>query len=558
MKAYQALAQILVAEGVEVVFGLIGGGIDDVVRCLADETKIRYVKVRHEEVAVGMADGYSRATGKIGVAIIDGGPGLANACAPLIAARMSAARLLVVVGGAEHPDRHAYEIVNRHLNQSYDEGPVLDAVVGSWQQYRTPESLSEDVAVCFRHIRLGRGPIALSFHNQEAEMPAGWTYDPKNRSKIDVVLPPPAPADVQAVSAMIRDSKRPLILVGRGAYRADAHDALTALADRAGALLATSLLAKNWFDGDPYCIGVSGGFSTAEAVPILRQADLVVVFGAQLNDYTMGHGQLYKDARFVQVDINSSAFDEYKKIDRAVLGDAKLTAEALLIAMDKIERPDWRGPAMAERIKAIDRWRGLDLDERPGKANERRVVDALDRLAPKDRLLVVDIGLFMGVPAPNITVRSPGDIVFPWQLGRMGVSTHVAAGCAVGRPDRLVTCFVGDGGFMAAVHALDTLRTEKLPMLLVVMDDSGFGAERHIYELRNQKTHVCDYDTPNIVAMAQALGFKAFKVTSGAEMERVLRRNDLRQATTIVHVVMDFAVPATEMDYAIYKSSVPR
>jgi acetolactate synthase-1/2/3 large subunit len=293
-------------------------------------------------------------------------------------------------------------------------------------------------------------------------------------------------------------------------------------------------------------------------VPILRQADLVIAFGAQLNDYTMGHGQLYKDAKFVQVDINPSAFDEYKQVDLAVLGDARLTAEALLTALDRIERPDWRGAAMARRIKAIDRWKGLDLDERPGRANERRVVDALDRLAPKDRLLVVDIGLFMGVPAPNMRVGSPGDIVFPWQLGRMGVATHVAAGCAVGRPDRLVTCFVGDGGFMAAVHALDTLRTEKLPMLLVVMDDGGFGAERHIYELRHQETHVCDYDTPDLVAMAKALGFKAFRVTSGAEMEQVLSRNDLRHSTTIVHVVIDFSVPATEMDYAIYKSSVPR
>ena len=554
MKAFEALGDALVAEGVEVVFGLIGGGVDEIPAYLVAKTKCRFVKVRHEEVAIGMADGYSRATGKIGVAIVDGGPGLANSCAPLIAARMSNSRLIVIVSGTPLPNRHDYLSRNRESNQAYDQPPLLEATVGAWLQYRGAPKLSEDIALAFRHVRLGKGPIALAVHSLGDAMPGDWLYEPAGLSQIDQAFIPPRSQDIAAIAGFIKASRRPVILVGRGAFLSGAHDALAALAERAGALVTTSLLAKNWMDGDPFSVGLSGGFSTLETARILQEADLLVAFGASLNGFTLGHGHLYKDAKIVQVDIDPGQIDEYRSVDLAVVADAKATAETLLIGLDKIERLDWRGPAMASRIAAIDRWKGLDMSEGRGGANNRRVTDALDRLAPKDRLLLVDIGLFMGVPSPNITVQSPADIVFPWQLGRMGVGLHVAAGAALGRPDKLMMAFVGDGGFMAAIHALDTLRTEKIPMLLVVMDDGGFGAERHIFELRGQEdTTVCDYSTPDIVGIAKTLGMKAFKVTSGAQMEQVLRANDLRRSTTLIHVVLDFSIPATEMDRAIYK-----
>ena len=146
-------------------------------------------------------------------------------------------------------------------------------------------------------------------------------------------------------------------------------------------------------------------------------------------------------------------------MDKVVLGDAKAAAQALLMSIDrKIEHPEWRGDAMAKRIKATDRFKDCDMAERPGRANPRRVVDACDRLLPKNRVVLTDIGLFMGVPAAYMTVPTPGDIVFPWQLGRVGCGLPVALGAAVGRPDRVVAAFLGDGGMMAAMNALDTVK----------------------------------------------------------------------------------------------------
>ncbi len=549
MKGYEGLAAALVAEGIEIVFGLIGGNVDELTRILADQRKVKFVPVRHEEVAVGMADGYSRATGKIGVAIVCSGPGLANSCAPMLAARMSKSKLLVIVG--------ANSIRSRHDNMDYDQQSLLEATIGELQPCRAPTTLSEDVALAFRHIRLGRGPVALHFSQATSELPPNWEYNGKNLSRTTPEFIAPRNEDIRDIAERLLRCRRPVLLAGRGSFLAEARAALIELADRSGALLATTLLTKNWLDGDPFNIGLSGGFSTADQSDILSQSDLVVAFGASLNDHTLDHGRLFRNAVFVQVDTTPAAFDDYVHPDKAVLADAKATAQALLMALDRIDRPDWRGPAMATRIRNMDRWRNRDMIERPGCANPRRVIDALDRLAPKDRILVIDIGLFMGVPATYMSVPSPADIIFPWQLGRVGCALPVALGAAVGRSDRLVTVFVGDGGLMASLHSLDTLRAQKLPMLIIVMDDGGFGAERHIFEMKGEQTHVADYDTPDVVALASALSMQGFKVSSSSEMTDLLQNHDLRHSATLIQVIMDRRSQVDEMDAAIYKTLRP-
>lgn len=558
MKASEAIVAALAAEGVDTVFGLIGGGVDLLAAQIADHSQIRFVKVRHEEVAVGMADGYSRATGKVGVALVDSHPGVANASAPMLAARMGGSHVIVLYPYSVGLSRYDYALTNRQLNQNYDQAPLLGATIGAWDLIRSPATLSTDIALAFRRVRQDRGPLALAVTDQDAEMPAGWSYSPKGLSRVDRLTVTPGQDDVAKLAAMLHASKRPVLLAGRGAFRSGAREALIALADRSGALIATTLLAKDWFQNYPYAVGLSGGFSTDDAFAVLRDADLVIAFGASLNDYTMAHGKLYKDARIAQVDISPGAIDEYRQVDLAVIGDAKLTAQMLTTGMERTERPDWHGQAMAKRIAGFNRWRGLDLSERPGGANPRMVVDALDRLVPRERLLCVDIGLFMGVPSPYMTVQSPADIVFPWALGRMGVALPVAAGAAIGRSDRLVTVFVGDGGVMASLNALDTLRSEKIPILIVVMDDGGFGAERRIFQLHGVDASVDDYTTPKLESVAKALGIQAFTVRSAREMEQVLHGRDVRRQTTLIHVIMDRAVPATEMDRAIYNHDAPR
>ena len=206
-------------------------------------------------------------------------------------------------------------------------------------------------------------------------------------------------------------------------------------------------MAREWFAGDPYNLGVSGGFSTAEAAEILKQTDLVVAFGATLNNSTLRHGTLYPAAKLVQIDVDPAAINDLNHVDLGVIADARQMAQALAMAVEPISRPEWRGDAMARRISAIDRWRDRDMTDRPGGANPRGVVKALDKGLPRNRLVLTDIGLFMGVPGAYMTVASPADLILPWQFGRMGGCLSIAMGAAVGRPDQTTVAFLGDGGF---------------------------------------------------------------------------------------------------------------
>jgi thiamine pyrophosphate-dependent acetolactate synthase large subunit-like protein len=320
------------------------------------------------------------------------------------------------------------------------------------------------------------------------------------------------------------------------------------LSERSGALLTTSLFARDWFSDSPYSIGVSGGFAYHESTEIMNECDLLIGFGAGLNASTLAHGNVYKNATIVQVDTNPAALDDHRMMNKIVLGDAKETAQALLLSLKKIERPNWRGKEMAKRIKAIDRFKNRDTREEPGKANPRLIVDACDKLLPKDRIISTDIGQFLGVPASYMTVQSPGDIVFPWQLGRVGCGLPVALGAAVGRPDRLVVTFLGDGGMMAAMHALDTVKSAKVPILIIVLDNAGFESERWIFRNNGDDMWTANYDTPDLSVIAKAFGLEGYKVHSSGEMIDLLKSKDFRKSAALIQVVVDTRPYPTEME----------
>jgi len=545
MLGFEALAQALVAEGVDTVFGEIAGGVDRLSSVLKAKHGINYVKVRQEDIAIGMADGYACATGKIGVAIAGSGPGISNCGAPMWSAKMNNSRVLVIAGG-QSPG------ADRHGNMLTDQPPFLKATIGAIQDCRTPATMSEDVALAFRHIRLGRGPIALHLVNSvmTAKMPDGWQYDPQGLSTVDLAARVPHAADVKELVEMIRKSQRPIILAGRGAYRSGAKEALMELADRCGALMTTSLFARDWFNESPYALGHSGGFGYDESIRIMKECDLVIGFGASMNDHTMSHGKGFGSAKTVQVDTNPEGLEDHRKMDKVVLGDAKETAQALLASMPKkIERPDWRGPAMAKRIKDIDRYKNRDIKEEPGMgANPRLVVEACDKLLPKDRVVSTDIGQFLGVPASYMTVQSPGDIVYNWQLGRVGCGLPIALGAAVGRPDKLVVTFLGDGGMMAGMHALDTVKSAGVPLLIIVMDNEGFESERWIFQSTGDDMWTANYDTPDLSVVAKAFGIEGYKVHSSKEMTDLLKSHDFRNKAALIQVVVDRRPHPTEME----------
>jgi thiamine pyrophosphate-dependent acetolactate synthase large subunit-like protein len=513
---YEALASAVAAEGVEVVFGITGGSNDRMVSELVARHGVRFVQTRHEQGAVGMADGYSRATGRIGVATVEKGPGLTNTATAMTAARLSRSSVLLIAGDKVTGSRHG--------NMDIDQPPFILATTGALQQVNASETLPQEVQLAFRHVRLGLGPIALNVPTSVslAEMPDGWVYTPSTSAVPAAQAPAADPGRVAAIVELIRKSRRPVVLGGKGAVRSDARDALIALADQIGAVLVTSLHAKGWFRGHPYDLGVSGGFTPSQGRAILNDADLVLAFGASLNLYTVDHGRLYPNATLVQVDLEPERIGAIVPVDEAVLGDARATAEALCAAMGDEARDGWRSTELAARIAAIDPWADCDFTEREGYVNRHELVRICDELVTRDRLLVVGIGHFMGMPAAQISIPTPDDQVLPWRLGAIGSGLPAAVGAAIGRPDRTVVLFEGDGSFMMTLQDLETAARYGVGLIVVIENDGGYGSERRSLIGRGDDPALANFVNPNFAAVARAFGCEGHTVRSAGELREVL------------------------------------
>jgi thiamine pyrophosphate-dependent acetolactate synthase large subunit-like protein len=333
--------------------------------------------------------------------------------------------------------------------------------------------------------------------------------------------PAPAGAAVRELGELLAGAERPAIVAGRGAVLSGAGEPLRRLAERTGALLATSAVANGLFAGDPFDLGIAGGFSSPLAAELLREADVVVAFGAALNAWTTRHGTLFAPgARVAQVDVDAEAIGAHRPVDVGVIGDARATAEALLAAAGA--GGGRRSPELAAAI-AARRWRDEPFEERPGDGtmDPRALTLALDAMLPAERTVVVDSGHFMGWPSMYLRVPDAAGFVFPQAFQCVGLGLGNAIGAAVARPDRLTVAALGDGGALMALPELETLGRLRLPLLVVVYDDAAYGAEVHHFRPMGQAVDLAQFPDTGFAALAEAAGCRGHTARSVDDLEPV-------------------------------------
>jgi len=527
MKVHTGLVDALLAEDVDTVFGLLGGGVEHLIDELV-RRGIRFVSVRHEQAAVGMADGYSRSTGRIGVAVLSHGPGVSNAATTMTVARKSRSRVLVItsdIGANERFTPHRFE------QELFLRATIEDYVTPRW-----PAKFHLDVADAITRIRRGDGPVALNVPADvfTMELPDGWRYPPV----VDVWSgrrPAPEPNAIAELLAMLATSERPVILVGRGAVLSGARAEVEELAERTGAAIAHTLLAKDWCAGHSHSVGLAGGFGDPATQRTLEQADLVLAFGASLTRYTTHWGTLFEKASIARIDLRPDTVSEMTAVDLTVWADARTTVRALLAALeDGPPCPPWTAgfqPSTAEPTNV----NGVDWAEQYGlmppqhdplepQKDVGRVLGELARLLPAERTVVIDAGNAMGAPAARFPISNPLDQVYPWSFGSIGGGLAIAIGASIGRPDRPTIAFLGDGSLMLGLSDLDTARRHGARLLVVVTADGGFRSERGSYEARSLDPHLADYDNPDFAAVAAALGIPGYHAASDADVDVCLDR----------------------------------
>jgi acetolactate synthase I/II/III large subunit len=302
---------------------------------------------------------------------------------------------------------------------------------------------------------------------------------------------------------------------------AGAGEALRRLGELTGAVLATSAVANGLFAGDPYAVGIAGGFSSPTAARLLAEADTIVAFGAGLNQWTSRHGALI-NGDVIQVDRDEEAIGAHRPVALGIVGDARATAEALGAALEGHSSAR-RTPELAAEI-AGGAWRHVAYEQSTRALDPRTLSIALDELLPAERIVVVDSGHFMGWPSMYLRVPDAAGFVFPQAFQCVGLGLGNAIGAALARPDRLTVAALGDGGALLALPEFETLGRLQLPLLVVIYDDAAYGAEVHHFRPLGQAVDLAQFPDTDFVGLARAAGCEA--TTELEDVRDWLQRRD--------------------------------
>lgn len=515
MKVYEALAAAFAAEGVTDVFGMMGDANMHWMNALAGHGT-RLYEVRHEGAGLSMAHGFARASGRPGVVTTTSGPGTAQLATSMLVA--SRARIPLVAFCGETP------LGDESAVQYLDQRRFAAAIECEFLQVAKADSAEEIVRRAFWLARTESRPVMISapIDVQLQEFEDVLPYSPST----DLLRTPallPNPASIAQAAELLAASKRPVLIAGRGARSADAGDQVLALQRRTGALLATTLQAKNWLYGQTeYHVGIAGLFGSKVAMELLQEADCVVAVGASLNHYTIESGYLFPDAKFVQIDTaphvvmgNGRVADSYVQAD-AVTGLAALTSalEQRGIELEGFHTADVHARLTAPLVDPAEYRR------EPGLLDPREAIAVVDEELPGEIGLVLgsghqtDFGTMLFQRSREVTSNYG-------MFGAIGQAPLLTIGAAVAKREPIFVV-EGDASFLMHLPEFETACRYGLPVLVVVMNDEGLGAEYHKASAKGLDPALAVIPTPELGAVARALGGGGATVRTVDELRAAL------------------------------------
>ena len=496
MVTVSAHVALELASEVSDVFGVMGNGNAWFLDAVLSHPGVAYTAVRHEASAVAAADAYFRSSNRVAVATATYGPGFTNALTPLAEAVQAHVPVIFVVGDAPSNGARAWDI-----DQS-----VLARGIGA-RTFRVTRSNAAGITRRALAYALGRQvPVVLSIPYDLADaeaLPQGTSRRASTISGVESLAPDPA-AIAKAV-ALLASAKRPALLAGRGAWLSRSAGTMRELAEKIDAVTATTALAINLFGDYERDLGVAGGFGAPAASHLLSQADVVLVVGASLNQFTMRFGDTFgRNAIVIQIDTAPTPTNPV--VSHFVGGDALLSLQAIVEAMPQ-SGTRWTAEESAQIAAAKrDRHPGTALAP-DGRLDPRSLATALNLLLPADRIVVQDGGHFIGwapsyfdIPAPNRLIM----VGTAFQTIGLGMASAVGAGRAL--PDSTIILCTGDGGGLMGLADLETVIRTVRRGVVIVFNDAAYGAEIHQYGVRGLNTRPMLIDEVNFAETAAALG----------------------------------------------------
>ena len=509
------LAQDLAAYGARRCFGLLGTANFKVSHALVG-AGVELISARHEGNAASMADAYAKATGELTLVSVHSGPGLTNAITGIGEAAKSRTSLLVLAGDVPTGAVKS----NFHINQA----ELVRSVGAVSERIHTARSAREDTLRAVKAAMRDRQTVVLS-------LPLDVQEEHVESNSPPLALPPfpgrlhPDPEPVRRLAEALTRAERPLVIGGRGAVLSGAEAALITLADRVGALLATSVCGHGLFAGNPWSLGISGGFSSPVADALIGESDLIVGFGVSFTQWTTKKGKLITPGAVVaQVDVEAPKLGYQMAVQHAVHGDAQATAEALIAELGR------RGMASAQVGRRIDAVRARisagDNHHSPYRdASTAQFIDprtlskAVDAVLPVDRVVASDSGHFCGWVPRYLRVPNARASCLSHSFQSVGLGLGSAIGLAVANPGKLAVLGAGDGGFMMSISDLETALRLGLRLCILVYNDASYAAEVHYFRRQGLPIDIVQFPDTDFAAIARGYGCRAATVRTPADLE---------------------------------------
>jgi thiamine pyrophosphate-dependent acetolactate synthase large subunit-like protein len=512
---WREVARAIADSGAKRCFGLVGGANFKVTLGLT-ELGVDFIAARHEGGAVSMADVAARLTRDLTVVSVTAGPGLTNAITGIGECAKSDTPLLVLAGDVVTGDTQSAF--------AFNQSELVHAVGGIWRQIADPENAYADTWQAAALALRERKPVVLSLPVNVQEVVVVAPFGKKHPPVL--TKPPLNAAKLEELVATIKASKKPLILAGHGAVVADAEPLLIALADRIGALLATSIQAHGMFAGHPWTLGIAGGFSSPAAAELIAQSDMILAFGMSLNMWTTKKGKLISEyAQLVQIDVEKGRIGLHRPVDLELEGDAAAVATAVLGALtDDAPFAGWRTPGTAAIIENKSNRRMFYEDSGTDDFIDPRTLSkAMDDILPKDRTIVVDGGHFVGWVARYLSVPDYRGWCIPIAFQSIGLGLAGAIGAAVTQPERLTVLAAGDGGFLMSIAELETAVRLKKRICIFIYNDSAYSAEVHHFGPEGYAPGMAQFPVTDFAAIARGYGADGVVVRRLADLEPLRR-----------------------------------
>jgi acetolactate synthase I/II/III large subunit len=506
----------LAGYGARRCFGLLGTANFEVSHALV-QAGVELIAARHEGNAASMADAYAKATGELTLVSVHSGPGLTNALTGIAEAAKSRTPLVVLAG----------DVPNGAVKDNFyiEQADMVRAVGAVPERLYTAGSAREDALRAVACALRDRRTVVLSMPLDVQRGPLASNLPPLELSPEPGRMQPDPRMIARLADALIA-AKRPLILGGRGAVIADAEAAMVALADRVGALLATSVCGHGLFATNPWSLGISGGFSSPVADELISESDFILAFGASLTQWTTKRGKLVApDAVVAQVDVEAPKLGYQMPVGLAVQGDARATVEAVLVEIDRRgagKAAGRRSEAMRERIRSGDNHHSRFADTSTDRFIDPRTLSkAVDAILPANRAVASDSGHFCGWVPRYLRVPNARASCLSHSFQSIGLGLASAIGLAIANPEKLAVLGTGDGGFLMSIADLETAIRLGLRLCILIYNDSSYAAEVHYFRRKGFSVDIVQFPDTDFAAIARGYGARAVTVCTLADLEPV-------------------------------------